>query len=68
MKKLLFLLVGAIVALAAHAADYYFIHGQITGNSSWESVALTKVGDNYEDTGDLVAGEFGIRITTKLTG
>ncbi len=39
----------------------YMIHGQIFGNSSWESIALTNNNGKWEYTDTLVSGEFGIK-------
>lgn len=42
--------------------DYsYALHGQITGNSGWESTAMTENNGVWEWTGTVVAGEFGIK-------
>ncbi|MDE6332835.1 MAG: hypothetical protein K2L80_09565, partial [Muribaculaceae bacterium] len=61
MKKFYFLLVAMMVGLCASAADYYALHGQITGNSNWESVLLEENNGWYEYTGSFVGGEFGIK-------
>lgn len=62
MKKLSLLLATAAVGLSAYAADSYKLHGQITGNTNWESVALTENNGKWEYTGKFVAGEFGIQV------
>lgn len=42
--------------------DYsYALHGQITGNSGWESTAMTENNGVWEWTGTVVAGDFGIK-------
>lgn len=42
--------------------DYsYALHGQITGNSGWESKAMTENNGVWEWTGTVVAGDFGIK-------
>ncbi|MDE6311564.1 MAG: hypothetical protein K2L96_07090 [Muribaculaceae bacterium] len=40
----------------------YALHGQITGNAAWETIAMTKNEEtgNWEYTGNIVAGEFGM--------
>ncbi|MDE6277628.1 MAG: hypothetical protein K2M06_05920 [Muribaculaceae bacterium] len=40
----------------------YALHGQITGNAAWETIAMTKNEEtgNWEYTGKIVAGEFGM--------
>lgn len=53
---------------AAEVKTYYFLHGQITGDPNWKSVALTQEGDNYKYTGNLVAGEFGVKICSDPSG
>ncbi|MGN0237555.1 MAG: hypothetical protein ACI4AK_05670 [Lepagella sp.] len=42
----------------------YALHGQITGNSSWESTDLTENNGVWEWTGTVVAGAFGIKELT----
>ena len=40
----------------------YALHGQITGNTQWESTAMTDEGNGiWSLTGNFVVGEFGIR-------
>ena len=40
----------------------YALHGQITGNTQWESIAMTNEGNGiWSLTGNFVVGEFGIR-------
>lgn len=40
----------------------YALHGQITGNTQWESTAMTDEGNGiWSLTGDFVVGEFGIK-------
>ena len=40
----------------------YTLHGQITGNTQWESTAMTDEGNGiWSLTGDFVVGEFGIK-------
>lgn len=42
--------------------DYsYALHGQITGNTAWESITLTENNGVWEWTGTVVAGDFGIK-------
>lgn len=42
--------------------DYsYALHGQITGNTAWESKAMTENNGVWEWTGTVVAGDFGIK-------
>ena len=42
--------------------DYsYALHGQITGNTAWESTAMTENNGVWEWTGTVVAGDFGIK-------
>lgn len=61
MKKLTLLLATAAVSLSAFAIDSYQLHGQITGNSNWESIPLTENNGKWEYTSDFVTGEFGIK-------
>lgn len=43
----------------------YWIHGQITGNSNWESTKMTIQEDGiWSVTGNFVTGNFGIKQTT----
>ena len=42
--------------------DYsYALHGQITGNTAWESKTMTENNGVWEWTGTVVAGDFGIK-------
>lgn len=42
--------------------DYsYALHGQITGNTAWESLTMTENNGVWEWTGTVVAGDFGIK-------
>ena len=42
--------------------DYsYALHGQITGNTAWESKTMTENNGVWEWTGAVVAGDFGIK-------
>lgn len=42
---------------------FYQVHGEIFGDPSWSSVVLTKNGDNWEWTGEVVvAGSFGVKV------
>ncbi len=42
----------------------YKLHSQLTGVSTWETVDMVPNGDNWEYTGNLVAGEFGLKMYT----
>lgn len=43
----------------------YALHGQITGNTQWESIAMTNEGNGiWSLTGNFVVGEFGIKQMT----
>lgn len=61
MKKFYFFLVACFLMGFAADAQTYQLHGQITGNTNWESKELTQNGDWYELTANFVAGEFGIK-------
>lgn len=52
----------------AEVVEYYFIHGQICGDSKWGTYPLTLKDGNYELTADFVPGEFGIRVATDKEG
>lgn len=42
--------------------DYsYALHGQITGNTDWESITMAENNGVWEWTGTVVAGKFGIK-------
>lgn len=42
--------------------DYsYALHGQITGNTDWESITMAENNGVWEWTGTVVAGDFGIK-------
>lgn len=42
--------------------DYsYALHGQITGNTGWETITMTENNGVWEWTGTVVAGDFGIK-------
>ena len=45
----------------AQVEEYFALHGQIFGNPSWSSETMTQNGDNWEWTGEIVAGEFGMK-------
>lgn len=61
MKKFYFFLVACFLMGFAADAQTYQLHGQITGNTNWESKELTQNGDWYELTANFVAGEFGLK-------
>lgn len=45
----------------AQVEEYFALHGQIFGNPSWSSENMTLNGDNWEWTGEIVAGDFGMK-------
>ena len=61
MKKFYFFLVACFLMGFAADAQTYQLHGQITGDTNWESKELTQNGDWYELTANFVAGKFGIK-------
>lgn len=53
---------GSVVTPPIPDDNYtYAMHGQLTGNSSWESINFTNDNGVWSWTGDIVPGEFGIK-------